>query len=191
MGTLFFRQSELEKRLDFFKDFRLNKKKKIYAWLVISSILIGSLCFLLTTSYLGTRSEYLRVCSIQEAVRGELLSSQDKAKQLFLVKQTNEALKKIIKKERVHDERAQGALDLLQVIAKAIPEQTWLEKISFSGAKKMKNRVFLEGGSLSEKQVSAFYKKIARAEALRDCQLSQLTREADRANFVLVGRLGC
>jgi len=191
MGTLFFRQSELEKRLDFFKDFRLNKKKKIYAWLVISSIILGGLCFLLVTSYLGTRSEYVRVCSIQEAVRSELLSSQQKAKQLFLVKQENETLKKIITKERVHDERAQNVLEVLQAITKTIPEQTWLEKISFDkksfgSDKKMKNRVVLEGCSLSEKQVSVFHKKIAGSEVLRDCQLAQLQKEkTDLFRFVL------
>ncbi|MCK4517152.1 PilN domain-containing protein [Candidatus Babeliales bacterium] len=196
MGTLFFRQSELEKRLDFFKDFRLNKKKKIYAWLVISSILLGGLCFLLVTSYLGTRAEYARVCSIQEAVRSELLLSQQKAKSLFLVKQANETLKKIITKERVHDERAQNVLEVLQAITKTIPEQTWLEKISFNkrsfrGDKKMKNRVALEGCSLSEKQVSAFHKKLEGASVLCDCQLAQLTRKADRAKFVFVGWLRC
>jgi len=185
----FFHKDKLKSRFDFFCHFRLKNKKALVQWLTASAALFAGIGIGLSGLQIIThrRSTALRSDKVDLGQRIGLL--QKKVAGVAGYSAKNKLLKHEIARFNKIKNQKWGIVSLLQSLTNAIPENTWLDAISFDHGGYTKkdgggvsDAIEIKGYSAASQEVMSFYKDVVGRGVLEKCSLKYSKADVQGAN---------
>jgi len=180
---LLFHKDELQKRRDFYNDFRLQKKKNLVQWLYLSFSLFLLVGCLLVFSYTHASRRLASIESSRMRLEHEIALFQKELRERGAKNKSNKVIAENGLKITRIEGRKRSVSAFLEILPSAIPGRTWLEKIVLED-----ESVLVEGGSCDDREIVVFYKKLSETGFLSDCRMNH--RFVDKNfSFRIVGHL--
>ncbi|MFC1894333.1 PilN domain-containing protein [Candidatus Dependentiae bacterium] len=168
----FLNKKELNKELDFFKPFKTNPNNSPTLWLFFSFLALIISTIICNTFYKNTKNKLIHIDKKNFNISQENISLEKQIIQLNSLSTKNLMIKKILTKLKNSD----NTKELLILLAKNIPKNTWVTIFKTKNTKKENNHLLIEGITKKPKEVTEFIKKLFATKSFGEIKLVSLKK---------------
>jgi len=181
----FFYKKDLENRLDFFKTFNPPPTKNPHKWFLFSGITL--FCLVITLYVIQSDNKpRLNLLLPQNANLSEKNKKlEEEIKILHSAKNENNKLKEKIEKIIKIKTHLNNPINILVAITKSIPENSWLNNITFDNSGNLPNgtktskepkKLEIEGITTQEEEITGFLKELSKSPELINLKLLRIQK---------------
>ena len=174
----FFSKNNLDNQLDFFKQFKPQRKNNPFVWLTSTSLI---LILIILTQFKLQKIEETKLETTKqkiESIKKQNGILQNKLHKMHTLQSKNEKLKKQFEKILKTQNKQNNPKEILLSISKAIPDNCWLENIKiFKKPETKRKAILLTGNAPEDKDILNFISEISKSPKFKNLKIDSIKSE--------------